>query len=49
MGRNYKWAVVGMLWFVCFFNYDVTTLLVAMTLFGLCKEALRCEHLRLAV
>ncbi|WP_415907443.1 spinster family MFS transporter [Oleiharenicola sp. Vm1] len=19
--RNYKWAVVGMLWFVCFFNY----------------------------
>jgi MFS family permease len=21
MKRNYKWAVVGMLWFVCFFNY----------------------------
>jgi MFS family permease len=21
MNRNYKWAVVGMLWFVCFFNY----------------------------
>jgi MFS family permease len=21
MSRNYKWAVVGMLWFVCFFNY----------------------------
>lgn len=21
MHRNYKWAVVGMLWFVCFFNY----------------------------
>jgi len=20
-GRNYKWAVVGMLWFICFFNY----------------------------
>jgi MFS family permease len=20
-GANYKWAVVGMLWFVCFFNY----------------------------
>lgn len=20
-GRNYKWAVVAMLWFVCFFNY----------------------------
>ena len=21
MNRHYKWAVVGMLWFVCFFNY----------------------------
>lgn len=21
MNRNYKWSVVGMLWFVCFFNY----------------------------
>src|SRR5215210_6354476 len=21
MSRHYKWAVVGMLWFVCFFNY----------------------------
>ncbi|HTZ20784.1 MAG TPA: MFS transporter [Opitutaceae bacterium] len=21
MNKNYKWAVVGMLWFVCFFNY----------------------------
>lgn len=21
MTKNYKWAVVGMLWFVCFFNY----------------------------
>lgn len=21
MGRNYKWTVVGMLWFICFFNY----------------------------
>jgi MFS family permease len=21
MGRHYKWAVVGMLWLVCFFNY----------------------------
>lgn len=21
MNRNYKWAVVGMLWFICFFNY----------------------------
>jgi len=20
-GKNYKWAVVGMLWFICFFNY----------------------------
>lgn len=19
--KNYKWAVVGMLWFICFFNY----------------------------
>jgi len=21
MSKNYKWAVVGMLWFICFFNY----------------------------
>jgi MFS family permease len=21
MNKNYKWAVVGMLWFICFFNY----------------------------
>src|SRR3954468_21937018 len=21
MSKNYKWIVVGMLWFVCFFNY----------------------------
>lgn len=21
MNRNYKWTVVGMLWFICFFNY----------------------------
>ena len=21
MNKHYKWAVVGMLWFVCFFNY----------------------------
>lgn len=21
VGSNYKWAVVGMLWFICFFNY----------------------------
>lgn len=20
-GKNYKWFVVGILWFVCFFNY----------------------------
>ena len=21
MSRHYKWTVVGMLWFICFFNY----------------------------
>lgn len=35
MSKNYKWALVGMLWFVCFFNYaDRQAISSVLTLLG---------------
>jgi len=46
-GRNYKWFVVGMLWFVCFFNYADRQAIFSV--FPLLKAELNLSDLQLSV
>ena len=46
-GRNYKWLVVGMLWFVCFFNYADRQAIFAV--FPLLKQQLGLTDVQLGI